>query len=92
MENALSSFILGFLSTSMLFLLCLFFVAGIKAAYLALTRQPEKPFATPKAEPQGPKPKRHHRKKQPVEPTPQAVRSIEIDPNIVDRIYVKKIS
>ena len=92
MENAFSSFILGFLATLMLFLLCLFFVAGIKAFYLALTRKFDKPSAPPKTEPQAPNPKRHYRKKQPVEPTPQAVRSIEIDPNTVDRIYVKKIS
>ena len=57
-------------------------VAGIKAAYLWLKRYLKKFFPE-----KHPVPVRRPKRKKPT-----AIRSIEIDPEEVDRIYVKKIS
>lgn len=89
MDNLLTSFILGLLSTVSLFLISLILVVGTKSVYLYLkeflfptpvkVEKVEKPQNTPRP-----------RKKKQTQYTP--VKSIEINPDEVDRIYVRKIS
>ena len=86
MNNILSSFITGFLSTAFLFAISVILVLGVKALYLAI-----KDFFAQKTPPETeikkpPAPRRKRRK------TPAPQRSIEIDPSEIDRIYVKKSS
>ena len=77
------SFITGALATFGLFLFCLIIVVGIKTVYYTLKRGfiKKQPSTPPPQAPQksAPKPKR-------------AVRTIEIDPDLADRIYFKKSS
>ena len=81
MNNIPVSLFLGPLSLIALFILCLVAVAGIKILYLYFKRVPERAKPTVK------------RVKKPV-PSQQEkpVRSIEINPDEVDKIYVKKVS
>ena len=77
------SFFLGFLFTAGLFLFCFLTVAGAKTLIGIINRFfPKKAKqievqTTPPKKPKSP---------------PQAVKSIEIDPSLVDKIYVKKSS
>ncbi len=90
MNNTLTNFILGLLSTGGAFILSLLLVVGGKMLYLSFKEkfipQKSQPFAPP---PKAPVIKRRKKKSAPI---PKPVRSIEIDPEQVDRIYVKKIS
>ena len=79
------TFMLGFLSLSLLFFLCLFVVLGGKICYLSIKNYFYDKYFTPK---KAPTPPRHAQEKKP-RPTPKPIRSIEINPNEVDRIYVK---
>ncbi|MBQ7235929.1 MAG: hypothetical protein IKB30_00265 [Clostridia bacterium] len=82
------SFTLGFLCTAMLFALCFLSVIGTKTVFLYIKRfLPAKKIEIPPPED---KPKKKTAPRAPK--SPQVVRSIEIDPSTVDRIYVKKSS
>ncbi|MBO4594513.1 MAG: hypothetical protein J5697_02285 [Clostridia bacterium] len=70
-------FYAGFLSVVALFLSSLVLGVFIRAVYLAFKRSV-------------PLPKKARRKRK--AKTPSAVHSIEIDPEQIDRIYVKKVS
>ena len=83
--NAFLSFLNGFLYTATLFLICLIFVVGVKAI-LIFMRADLKDKPAPPQKKATPKPTKHTAK--PVKP----VRSIEINPEEIDRIYVKKSS
>ena len=86
MNQFFISFALGFLCTASLFMLCLIVVLGGKTLIKNLYRLiPAKPVAVSQKQEPKPKPPR-------VQKSPQVVRSIEIDPSTVDRIYVKKSS
>ncbi len=76
----------GFFTTLCIFLLSLFLVLGVKSAreFIA-SRLPKKKAPTPPLKEEKPKPARAKK-------TPSTVRSIEINPDEIDRIYVKKIS
>lgn len=77
------SFWLGLFFTILLFILSFVLVLGIKSGYSALKKFfPEKPQTTPQQQPPNKKPSKPK--------PPQVVRTIEIDPNQVDKIYVKK--
>ena len=82
------SFTLGFICTCALFAFSFLTVIGFKTVVVYLKKfLPQPSVSTP---PQS-KPKRQRKKRkaeQPKPPTP--VRSIEIDPQQIDRIYVKK--
>lgn len=88
MENALSLFIMGFICTACLLLLCFFTVIGVKFALLtfkdAFNFNPK--LKDNIAPPQKKKRTKKHTAK--IQPS----RSIEIDPDQIDKIYVKKIS
>jgi hypothetical protein len=92
MNDAFSSFVIGLLCTGSLFATCFLLVVGFKAILYAVKERLIKPPKAP-PEPEVKSIKRvqtkHKRKPKPV---PKPVRSIEIDPEQVDRIYVKKIS
>ena len=82
MNNLLSTFTIDFLHTTGLFILCFFAVAIGKALiFLIKILAPAKRHSAP--EPKQTKPARKPRVKKPI-------RSIEIDPFEIDRIYVKK--
>ena len=69
----------GLLSVIVLFVVCFIFVVFLRAVYLAFKKSPAE------------KPSKPRKKKQ--KPTPsQATRTIEIDPEGIDKIYVKKVS
>ncbi len=85
MDNFLLSFILGFLSTFGLFVLSMVLVLGVKALVSGLKIKPHKTQVQEKPENKTQTVKKPVRK-------PRPVRSIEIDPEKVDRIYVRKIS
>lgn len=77
------SFTIGALWTCALFVFCLIIVVGIKTVYYTLKKSLTKKrvIQAPPPPPQkvAPKPRR-------------AVRTIEIDPDLADRIYFKKSS
>ena len=77
------SFFLGFLCTAGLFLFCLITVAFINTVKRAVLM-----FLTKKAPVETPAPVQT---KQPKKP-PARVKCIQIDPALVDKIYVKKSS
>ncbi len=78
------SLTLGFLCTFGFFALCFLCVVGAKFALFAF-----KKYAPKKEEPPETSPKKPRKK---TSENTKIVRSIEIDPNSIDRIYVKKIS
>ena len=86
MENAFSSFLLGLICTSALFVICYIVVVGIKYIYLSLFAIYKKPIPKSISTINKPAPK----KQPPKRSTP--IRSIEIDPEQIDKIYVKKSS
>ncbi len=77
------SYILGPIILCLLYALCFFLVVGIKAVIYVFSSQnkPQPVILEPKPEPK----KVQERKRKPV-------KSIEIDPDYIDRIYVKKSS
>ena len=75
------SFIVGAFTTATLFIISLLLVLGIKRVYYTLKGY----FA--KKQPPPPEIKPHSEKRK-----PKTVRTIEIDPDIADRIYFKKSS
>lgn len=80
-------FILDFAVTLVLFGLCFIVVAGVKVVIFSIKELLPKPKQQPEAKKSAPVPK--------VRTKPKAVkpiRSIEINPDEIDRIYVKKIS
>lgn len=89
-------FILDLTATLCLFLLCFLVVVGTKSIIVQVKQlfpkrdqaQIQQPVAEPKKS--QPTKKRHYRRKQSPKIVP--VRSIEINPEEIDRIYVKKIS
>ncbi|MBQ9734992.1 MAG: hypothetical protein IJV95_03935 [Clostridia bacterium] len=86
MVNFLLSPVGGFFLTLCFFIASLFIVLGAKSAneFIKL-RLPKKKVSAPPQNEQKPKTTRPKKK-------PSAVRSIEINPDEIDRIYVKKIS
>ncbi len=85
--NILSSFLIGFLSTSLLFVLSLIVVLGVKYLLLIVKEIAERNCLHPQENPKTPR--SHKRKKH--KPSNEK-RSIEIDASQIDRIYVKKSS
>ncbi len=83
MNNLLSSVLGGFCCLAALFLICLIFVVGVKVIYLSVKKYIS--AGKPAPAPQVRKPKAPPKPRKPI-------RSIEINPEEVDRIYVKKIS
>ncbi len=90
MTNPIASFFLGLICTGGLFALSLLLVVGGKMVILSFK---EKYFPKPKEQESPPPPKATvvRRRKKPTS-VAKPVRSIEIDPEQVDKIYVKKIS
>ncbi len=88
MNEFFVSITVGFLCTLTLFALCFLIVLGTKVVYLTILRYLKSPPI--------PKEKLKRTAKKPAKPKPQPnlvpVRSIEIDPYEIDRIYVKKSS
>ena len=84
MNNAIISIPLGIFYLILAFILCFIIVAGAKAIITSLTHhlKTEEQPKTP------PAPKKIRKIRKPYKP----VRSIEINPDEVDKIYVKKIS
>ena len=81
MKDIPSSLFLGPLFMLVFFVICVVIVAGIKILYLYFKRTPVKLRSPVKK-----------RKPQESKPLPKPVRSIEIDPDEIDRIVVKKVS
>ena len=80
--NVFYSFLLGLFFTVLLFFLCAFLVISAKVVIVLV--KSKLPSPPPKVEePTPPKPQKRNYKR---------ARSIEINPDEVDRIYVKKIS
>lgn len=84
MNELLSSLFLGLLSTAFLFIISLFLTIGAKTVFnkFFYREKVENPSSTQK--------KVKRTRKTPNKNSPSVVRSIEIDPSTVDRIYVKK--
>ena len=90
MNNLFSSIVLGLLFIVIFYLLCLFLVVGVKMVYLNLKSKfftPIKPISQTKQQTTPPAKRQSTSVKK-----PRAVRSIEINPDDVDRIYVRKSS
>ena len=86
MFNLLSSFLVGFSCTLFLFVLSFLFTISFKALYLYV-----KDFSPKKAQSL---PEEKKKKKQTNKPKTKSgvIRSVEIDPTQIDKIYVKKSS
>ena len=86
-----SSFVTGFCCVTLMFVISVVLVLGVKSAYNALNKL----FASDECTTINavPNVKRRRRKRAPVvqNTQPQAVRSIEINPEEIDRIYVRKV-
>lgn len=80
MNNIPVSVFLGPLFLIVFFVVCLICVAGVKTVYFYFKSRSESPK---------PDVKRVHK---PAQPKEKPVRSIEINPDEVDKIYVKKVS
>ncbi len=80
MNFSLSLF-LGFICTAGLFVLCFVLVVGAKTLLVAIKKVLPQKEVPPPPEINKPAPKK-----------PKTVKSIEIDPALVDKIYVKKTS
>ena len=85
--NTVTSAFLGFLFTATLFATCFFTVVGIKLVLITLKSK----FKDTSARIEQPKPKRNTVPK-PKPKSVSAVKSIEINPDEIDRIYVRKSS
>ena len=89
MNQFFTSFTLGFLCTSCLFALCFLITIGAKTLLnLFENILPQKQPISQEVE--LPKPKRKRKPK--TQKHSKIIRSVEIDPSEIDRIYVKKIS
>ena len=87
MFNLLSNFLVGFSCTFFLLIISVIIALSIKAIYLtAKDLSRNQPPPPQKAQ----TPKKKYRKK-PKAPS-GVIRSVEIDPNEIDKIYVKKSS
>lgn len=86
----MQTFVLGLFFTLVLFFACLFLVAGVKATYLLLKYKLNNIFSFQILPEVVEKPKRKYKRKKKSKSSNQVVRSIEINPEEVDRIYVKK--
>ena len=87
MFNLLSNFLVGFSCTFFLFVLSVIIALSFKAIYLSAKDLSQKQ-PSPTTNEQKTKKKRHRK------PTSKSgvIRSVEIDPNEIDKIYVKKSS
>lgn len=85
----LNSFLLGLVFSLSLFAFCLILVVGAKTVINALKIRFVKPTEEPLPTPKKP---RKPRKKSVCNKTVVPFRSIEINPEEIDRIYVKKSS
>ena len=83
--NFSSSFLKGFFCTLLLFIICYVIVVGILVIRNSLSNLfvKEQPM---------PEPKKRTRKIKPVSDQTKPIRSIEIDPDQIDKILVKKSS
>ena len=92
MNNFASSFLLGLVCTLFLLILSVIITLGVKMLclmYLDFSKnQDTSKEIKPKQSKKQPSPKKPAKHK----PTPRAIRSIEIDPEQIDKIYVKKTS
>lgn len=87
MFSLTDSVFFGFVSTAFLFIISAVIVVGSKSLYLFIkSKFPKKSTPPPPAEQPEVKPKK------PATTKPKSIRSIEIDPDSIDRIYVKKTS
>ena len=87
-SNLFVNFFTGLLTTILLFCFCFFIVVGAKSLqvflqYKLLKNTKASPPTPPKKPKTSPKPKKS---------TPKVIKSIEIDPMEIDKIYVKKVS
>lgn len=87
MDITVPSYVSGPLLLAALFIICCFVVVGAKTLSVALKKRfYKKPAPAPAPEiREKPKPRAYARK-------PRTVKSIEINPDDVDRIYVRKSS
>ena len=88
----MQTFVLGLFFTIILFFICLFLVAGVRATYILLKYKLNKMFDFQILPNMEEKPKRTYKRKQKSKSSNQIIRSIEINPEEIDRIYVKKSS
>ena len=93
MNNFASSFLLGLVCTLFLLVLSVIITLGVKMLFLmyfdfAKTKELTKQEKPNKAKNKEISPKKTTKPK----PIPKAIRSIEIDPEQIDKIYVKKTS
>ena len=84
MNLSIPSYVAGPFFLIILFALCVFLVVGIKTVVNAVRTQFKKPEPEKEQKPAPPKRGRPRTGK------PKKLRSIEIDPEQVDRIYVRK--
>ncbi|MBQ3116041.1 MAG: hypothetical protein IJC07_03325 [Clostridia bacterium] len=83
--SVVSLFFLGLFYVCLLFSLCVLLVVGVKLIYSHVKSIFAPPSAIPIKQPTAVKSTKPKRK-------PKTFRSIEINPEEVDRIYVKKVS
>ncbi len=86
MYNLLNSAIFGPLFLILLFALCVVLVVGVKVVFYNLKNHFVKPVVVEQEVVKRKKPRTRNKKPK----TPE--RSIEINPNEIDKIYVKKVS
>lgn len=87
MSNLLTSPFLGFFCLAGLFVLCVFIVIGAKIVYLTVKEY----FHPIKPEPEK-QPTKTKRKPSTPKKSAKPIRSIEINPDEVDKIYMRKSS
>ncbi len=88
----MQTFVLGLFFTIVLFFICLFLVAGVRVTYILLKYKLNKMFDFQILPNMEEKPKRTYKRKEKSKSSNQIIRSIEINPEEIDRIYVKKSS
>ncbi len=92
MNNFAINFFLGLICTLFLFVLSVIITLGVKSLYLMrLDLIKKQNISKPDQKPTEPK-KTVATKKPKTQTSKKTVKSIEIDPEIVDKIYVKKSS
>ncbi len=84
--NSVTSAFLGFIFTVLLFLLCFFLVVGVKFVFLSVKAYVKKPSPTVSERPS----ERPTEEKPKPKPKKPRLKSIRIDPDEIDRIYVRK--